>query len=438
MPSEFAYNTVTIDGAALIAQATAANPIVIVGAKSCTLAALDNADLASKPLSWYNGKSGTIAAVSATDAVARIVAKYTNSGTAQTVKSFCVTARLASQSDAQAVVLAAKSDPDAAVVLPGADDVSMIVNIKHAIAINSSGTVEVTPGASASVEDLERFVSLYKAGDPSVGEAQTVLGKKTFATGIATDTLSPQTIDTSGTAYIDGYVKIADGTHKCGLLVSAICNADENLNNTVYLVGDFDRMSGSPSRLGYNTALSWGCFDDLATTRIYNSGSVYVGFTKTGAERGDNGCLVLASDAAILFREENPTDPNIVGSLIPGTNDPDNPDAHTDLGSSAHSWDHVYARKLHNCILPSADLSTYTPEIGCITVIKVFVGTASTLNVGMEIKRNVGTIVDIKTSNLDGTQTTIDSTSSDYKYKVLSYASISQNSSAVVLAMRIE
>lgn len=181
MSNSFAYNTVTHDGAALIAQATAANPIVIVGAKSCTLAAQDNADLSSKPLSWYDGKSGTIAAVSATDAVARIVAKYTNSGTAQTVKSFCITARLASQSDAQAVVLTAKSDPDAAVFLPGADDVSMIVNIPHSISIETAGTVEVTPGASASVADLERFVSLFKAGQPSVGESQEVLGTKTFA-----------------------------------------------------------------------------------------------------------------------------------------------------------------------------------------------------------------------------------------------------------------
>lgn len=185
MANSFAYNTITHDGAALIAQATAANPIVIVGAKSCTLAAQDNADLADKPLSWYDGKSGSIAAVSATDAVARIVAKYTNSGTAQIAKSFCITARLASQTDASAVVLTAKSDPDAAVFLPGADDVSMIVNIPHSISIDTSGIVEVTPGASASVADLERFVSLSKAGQPSVGEVQTVLGLKTLSDGIA-------------------------------------------------------------------------------------------------------------------------------------------------------------------------------------------------------------------------------------------------------------
>lgn len=234
MATPFAYNTVTTDGAALIAQATAANPIVIVGAKSCTLAAQDNADLASKPLSWYDGKSGTIAAVSATNAVARIVAKYTNSGTAQTAKSFCITARLASQSDDQAVVLTAKSDPDAAVFLPGADDVSMIVNIQHSIAINSSGTVEVTPGASASVEDLERFVSIHKAGDPTTGDVQTILGQKTFKGAIKVGTVQDSGEDV-------GYRMIlACGNVSVGSPVFLIAGFDDTANVNNIQIGDMN------------------------------------------------------------------------------------------------------------------------------------------------------------------------------------------------------
>lgn len=264
MSTPFAYNTVTTDGAALIAQATAANPIVIVGAKSCTLAASDNTDLASKPLSWYDGKSGTIAAVSATNAVARIVAKYTNSGTAQTVKSFCITARLASQSDAQAVVLTAKSDPDAAVFLPGADDVSMIVNILHSIAINSSGTVEVTPGASASVEDLERFVSIHKAGDPTTGEAQTILGQKTFKGALKVGTVQDNGSDAGH------QITLAGGKATLGSPMFALIGFDSSQNINNVRVGDMISTWDFTGTVLYNThASSQIGKDDAKIKNIY-------------------------------------------------------------------------------------------------------------------------------------------------------------------------
>lgn len=184
MAASFAFNTLTQAGVALIAQATAANQIVFVASKSCSTAATDAADLASKDAAWYTGKTGTIAAVSATGTVCKIVAQYTNSGSSQTAKSFCVLARLASQSDSQAVVVVAKSDPDASIVLPGEDDVSQRIYIVFNIDISAAANVAVTPGACASIADLDRFVSMYKAGDPTAGETQTILGEKTFSDGI--------------------------------------------------------------------------------------------------------------------------------------------------------------------------------------------------------------------------------------------------------------
>ena len=178
MPNSFLYNALTLDGMQLIARATAANKLIITGTKSCTLAASSLADLASKPLSWYNGKTGTIQAVSAIGTTARIVARYTNSGVSQIAKSFCITAKI--EGDAADVILAALSDPDANIVLPGISDLSQKIDIPFPISITANDTIEVTPDASASIADLDRFVSMHSAADSSVGENQTILGEKNF------------------------------------------------------------------------------------------------------------------------------------------------------------------------------------------------------------------------------------------------------------------
>lgn len=181
MANPYAYNVLTFAGAALIAQATAANPIVIVGAISRATAASSDEDLAAKDASWYTGKTGTIEAVSASANVAKIVARFDPNGARQDAKSIAVTARLASQTDADAIVLIAKSDPDATAILPGSGDTLAYVRFPFNIGIQTSGSVQVTPGASASMADLARFVSLHKAGDPNAGDAQTIRGEKTFA-----------------------------------------------------------------------------------------------------------------------------------------------------------------------------------------------------------------------------------------------------------------
>lgn len=212
MANPYIYNVVTVDGAALIAQATAANPIVYVAALSKAAAAESEADLATRPASWYDGKAGGIAAASAMGNVARVVAVWGNAGSAQPAKSLAVTARLASQSDAQAVVLTAMSDPESTIILPGADDVQGGVGVPFNVALNASGGVEVTPGAAASIADLARFVSMHKAGDPTQGDAQTVLGAKTFADGISVD-----------------YIALPPSTHRPGVTVAAnIYPEDDN------------------------------------------------------------------------------------------------------------------------------------------------------------------------------------------------------------------
>ena len=63
MAHPYAYNVIPPSGVALIAQATAANPLVYVDVRSKAAAASSDEDLAQKALSWYDGKTGEIAAV---------------------------------------------------------------------------------------------------------------------------------------------------------------------------------------------------------------------------------------------------------------------------------------------------------------------------------------------------------------------------------------
>lgn len=183
--SEFSMNIVTRDGAALIAQATAANPIVIVSGVSREDAAADASDLADKTAAWYTGKEGRVVAVSAAGGVARIVISWGQEGVAQSAKSLAVLARLESQSISQSVVLCAMSDPDSTVVLPGADDMAQAVEVPFNIAINPSDDIQVTPGSAASLSDLNRFVSCHAPGNPTGPENQMIWGWKIFRTRLS-------------------------------------------------------------------------------------------------------------------------------------------------------------------------------------------------------------------------------------------------------------
>lgn len=179
----FAYNTITSAGAALIAQATSSNPIVIVSAMSSATAAESAADLASKTTAFYTGKTGTIFATSATNNVARVIMNFNNQGlnTSQVIKSACILARLESQSDSQAVIMAACSDDNSQITIPEDSTPLVHIHIPINISINTSDQVATIGAQYAALADLERFVSLHSAGDVSTGEAQTILGDKTFS-----------------------------------------------------------------------------------------------------------------------------------------------------------------------------------------------------------------------------------------------------------------
>ena len=244
MSNPFAINIVTADGASLIAQATAANQIVITSALSGTTAATDAADLASKTTSFYDGITGSIASCSATGNIAKIVSKFGNAGAnPQAVKSVCILGRLASQSAGSEIIIAAMSDADSEIVLPSDSSPSQITRFPFNFQVSSGDTVETVYSDGATIADLDRFVSTHKAGDPTDGDNQTILGDKTFEDYV---TFQQPTTFQNG-VYITGSLETggtitADG----GLVVGT--DAQNPANVTVY--GTIDGILTTSSSVG--------------------------------------------------------------------------------------------------------------------------------------------------------------------------------------------
>lgn len=175
MASVFQTNEVAQAGLRLIAESSSANPIAFVDALSASQIPQDPEDAQG-----YNGIGGTIDASSATDATARVVALFGNTSTseAQVVKAIAIRAKLASQSDSDAVIFAYSYDADSTIYFPSNTAPSQRTRFAFAFDFSQTQNVSVTEAGSASLADLERFVSCHKAGNPNAGEDQTIFGDK--------------------------------------------------------------------------------------------------------------------------------------------------------------------------------------------------------------------------------------------------------------------
>ena len=177
MAGVFSSQVVTVAGRALIASATATNQIVFVKALSATTVPADPSQT-----SGYDGVQGTITSSSATNNVARVVTSYNNAPTStpQLVKAIALMGRLASQSDAEAAIFAYCTDSGSEIYFPGNNAPEQITRFAYNIAFEGDAPLEVTEAGAASLSDLDRFVSLHVAGDPTHGEDQEIKGSKTF------------------------------------------------------------------------------------------------------------------------------------------------------------------------------------------------------------------------------------------------------------------
>ena len=152
-------NVITSAGANLIAQATAANPIVIIDCYAGNQAASSAEDLASRPLSFYSFgggfSDGTIFSCSAQDNTVRVVMNF-NSGHCdlnepEYIKSACIRGRLQSQSNSEAVIIAALSDSLSEIQIPSTHSPVVNIHLPINIIINADDQVETVGAEYASL-----------------------------------------------------------------------------------------------------------------------------------------------------------------------------------------------------------------------------------------------------------------------------------------------
>ena len=181
MAGVFSDQVITVAGRSLIASATATNQIVFVKALSAGTVPADPSQT-----SGYDGVQGTITSSSATNNVARVVTSYNNTNTnaPQPVKAIALMGKLASQSDAEAVIFAYCTDSGSEIYFPAKNAPEQITRFAYNIAFEGDAPLEVTEAGAASLSDLNRFVSLHRAGDPTTGESQVIRGRKTFTNEI--------------------------------------------------------------------------------------------------------------------------------------------------------------------------------------------------------------------------------------------------------------
>ena len=183
MAGVFSDQVVTVAGRTLIASATATNQIVFVKALSAGSVPADPSELTG-----YDGVQGTITSSSATNNVARVVTSYNNAPTnaPQPVKAIALMGKLGGQSDSEAVIFAYCTDAGSEIYFPASNAPEQITRFAYNIAFeeNAQSPLEVTEAGAASLSDLDRFVSLHRAGDPTTGEVQTIRGRKTFTNEI--------------------------------------------------------------------------------------------------------------------------------------------------------------------------------------------------------------------------------------------------------------
>lgn len=329
MANPFSINVVTSAGAHLIAMAASTNQIVIVDALSGTQAASDANDLASKTESFYNGISGSIQSSSATDNVAKVIARFGNSGAqSQVVRSVCIRGRLANQSDSQAVIMAAMSDPTSEIHLPSNASPYQVTRFIFNFTVNADNTVETVFADGATIADLQRFVSMYKAGDPTNGDDQTIKGVKTFEDNVIGDYIEADSI--LATARLE-------------------CSSDGYFGGDIYITGGLSATS-----------------DIETATRVLpsanNTGSVgYIG------QRFENGhfkylhsvdvetesITFLYGADSFVFKAEN-------GNISCGTGVYPSTNGSFDLGTASKQWSNVYALAIQ--LAGSDDIKIYEDD----------------------------------------------------------------------------
>lgn len=174
----------TEEGIRLLAQATAANPIVYTGAVGSTTFYQYKSQLRKiKKSILLSEADGEIFSCSATGDTIRVSALFKRAKNASmpiTIGTVLICGKLQSQDDSEAVgvlvwastggfsVPASHVAPDTGTIIP--------VNLT----LTDADEVSVQAGDTPSIGDLDRFVSCHTAGNINTGDYQTIRGDKAF------------------------------------------------------------------------------------------------------------------------------------------------------------------------------------------------------------------------------------------------------------------
>ena len=138
--SNFNHTVITSDGAALIRRSKEENKkIVFVKAVSSLKFENLRGDLVHKSREWFESIEGSVIAVQAVDGVFKLAVSFSQAPSKVTLKSIGILAKLAGETDAQAVVFSAASDDNSQLVVDTTSAVVAFVEDLPA-AINASNT----------------------------------------------------------------------------------------------------------------------------------------------------------------------------------------------------------------------------------------------------------------------------------------------------------
>ena len=329
MAGVFSSQVVTVAGRSLIASATATNQIVFVKALSATTVPAD-----PSVTTGYDGVQGTITSSSATNNVARVVTSYNNapSNASQPVKAIALMGRLASQSDAEAVIFAYCTDSGSEIYFPANNAPEQITRFAYNIAFEGDAPLEVTEAGSASLSDLDRFVSLHVAGDPTRGEDQEIKGSKTFDGEVTLKGavhMSANIVPTRGATYkIGGSVESSlsdvytEKLHASTILAGDSASADWDIEVGNTLVPEHTTLTNDVSSLSLGAS-------NARYNKVYTNtvNGVYLELSQAATSTK---ATLMCEDGAILTTSD--IVPSSTASVIPS------------CGRTTRPWKEVYVK----------------------------------------------------------------------------------------------
>ena len=190
---------VTNWGCAYFAASSTTNPVKATGGAasntSFNVTQAQAIDTKDQFTGAYSDVSSKILSLSVTGQTLRAVVQFKSTGnTARECKS------VALLSDNN--VIAILSSTDVIFTIPAASTSVVGVSVDFDIVFTNAGqaTVDVSTANTAMQSDLDRLVSCHVAGDPDTGEAQYIIGEKTFA-----DKVTLSTVEFTGAMNVENY-----------------------------------------------------------------------------------------------------------------------------------------------------------------------------------------------------------------------------------------